>query len=325
MLSKTLSILAGVIIVLGTFFCYKGLSQDKSIVTIGIIQTASHPALDQARDGFIAEMNHLSGQKVDFIIQNAEGSLSQAQSIAKNFHAHKKINGIFAIGTPAVQAAAKAEKQKPIFIAAVSDPESLGIIFPGTNICGTTDQINTESQADLILKLVPTVQTVSIVYNPGENNSQIMMKKMQQSLQKRGLKNVTLGVHAENEIAQTIAAASRKGEVILIPNDNLLAGAMTLVAKEALKKKCPLFVSDIALVEKGALIAQGDEYSEMGKTTAEMAHKVLFLENNPENVGIVHPTSSKIFINKDVLEELQISLPKDLVSSTLIEGVSHAR
>jgi putative tryptophan/tyrosine transport system substrate-binding protein len=270
-------------------------------------------------------MNRLSGQKVDFVIQNAEGSLSQAQSIAKNFHAHKKISSIFAIGTPAVQAAAKSEKQKPIFIAAVSDPESLGIIFPGTNICGTTDQINTESQADLILKLVPTVKTVSIVYNPGENNSQIMVKKMQQSLQKRGLKNITLGVHAENEIAQTIAAASRQGEVILIPNDNLLAGAMTLVAKEAQKKNCPLFVSDIALVEKGALAAQGDEYAEMGKTTAEMAHKVLFLENRPENVGIVHPTSSKIFINKAVLGALQISLPEDLISSTLIEGASHAR
>ncbi len=302
---KPLHAFAFIIVILGCFFCYKGFSKPESVCTIGIIQTASHPALDQARDGFMTEIRRLSNHKVDFVIQNAEGSLSQAHIIAESFHTHKKIKAIFAIGTPAVLAAAKAEKQKPLFIAAVSDPESLGIIHPGTNICGTTDQVNTDAQAELILKLVPTVQTVSILYNPGENNSQIMVTKMQQSLEKRGLKNATFGVHAENEIAQTVAAAARKGEVILIPNDNLLAGAMTLVAKEALKKKCPLFVSDIALVEKGALAAQGAEYSDLGKNTAEMAHKVLSGES-PEKVGIVHPSSSKLIVNQSVLDALEI-------------------
>jgi len=302
---RSICVLAFMVVILGTLFCYKGLSKT-SKCTIGIIQTASHPALDQAREGFMAEIRR-ELQNVDFVVQNAEGSLSQAQGIAESFHTHKNINAIFAIGTPAVQAAAKAEKQKPIFIAAVSDPESLGIIHPGTNICGTTDQVNTDSQAELILNLVPTVQTIAILYNPGENNSCIMVKKMQRSLEQRGLKNVTIGVHAESEIAQAVAAAARKGDVILIPNDNLLAGAMTLVAQEALKKKCPLFVSDIALVEKGAVAAQGAEYSDLGKNTAEMARQVLSLGKTPEDVGIVHPTNPKTILNKRVLDHLQIS------------------
>ncbi len=322
MLSKPLLILTCLIVILGGLFFYKtsGSDTETAPLTIGIIQTATHPALDQARESFIAEITRLSNQKLSFVIQNAEGSLSQAQSIAESFHAHKKINAIFAIGTPAVQAAARAEKQKPIFIAAVSDPESLGIIYPGTNVCGTTDQVDTDAQADLILKIVPTVQTVVIIYNPGENNSQVMVKKMQHSLQKRGLKNIAFGVHSESEIAQTITTASRKGEVILVPADNLLVGAMPLVSKEALKKGRPLFASDIPSVEKGALIAQGADYSDLGKHTAEMAYQVLLLGNKPQDVGIIHPTNSKILMNKEVMEALQISIPQELLSSiTLIE------
>jgi len=316
MLSKS-RILACLIAILSGLFLYKSISKEE-MLTIGIIQTATHPALDQAREGFTGEISKLTGGKVRFVIQNAEGSLSQAQSIAESFHSHRKIDAIFAIATPAVQAAARIEKQKPIFIAAVSDPESLGIIFPGTNICGTTDRIDTEAQADLIIKMVPNVQTVSIVYNPGENNSQEMVERMQYSLQKRGLNFVSLGVHSESEIAQTIGAAARKGEVILVPADNLLVGAMPLVAREALKKGSPLFASDIPSVSKGALIAQGADYSELGKSTAEIAYRVLFLGNTPEDVGIVHPTNSKILMNKKALEELKISIPKDLLSSSIL-------
>ncbi len=318
-MSKTLRIIACLIAVLGGLLIYKS-KENKEMLTIGILQTATHPALDQAREGFMEEISRLTEGKVRFVIQNAEGSLSQAQTIAESFHAHRKIDAIYAIATPAVQAAARAEKKKPIFIAAVTDPESLGIIFPDTNICGTSDRIDTEAQADLILKLVPAVQTVSIVYNPGENNSQIMVQRMQQSLEKRGLKIVTLGVHSESEIAQTIGLASRKGEVILVPADNLLVGAMPLVAREALKKGSPLFASDIPSVEKGALIAQGADYSVLGKNTAEIAYRVLFSGNTPQEMGIVHPTHSKILLNKRAIEELKISIPLDLLeSSTLFE------
>lgn len=319
MLSKSLCILVGSIVILGGIFLYQCLTkEEKPMMTIGILQTATHPALDQAREGFIEELSRLASGKVRFVIQNAEGSLAQAQSIAENFHAHRKIDAIYAIATPAVQAAARVEKQKPIFIAAVSDPESLGVIFPGSNVCGTTDRIDTEAQADLILKLVPTVQTVAIIYNPGENNSQVMVEQMKKSLEKRELQYTILGVNSESEIAPTIAMAARKGDVILVPADNLLVGAMPLVAREALQRKRPLIASDIPSVTKGALIAQGADYAELGKATAAIAHRVLFEGSSPEEMGVVHPACSKILINKDVLEKLQIPVSKDLLSSAIL-------
>lgn len=304
MLSRSWIFIAACIAILSGILISKIILSPSKRLTIGILQTASHPALDLAREGFIEEMRRLSGTQVDFIVQNAEGSLSSATVIASHFHAHQKIQAIYAIGTPAVQAAAKMEKRKPILIAAVSDPDSLGILHPGTNVCGTTDQVSTEAQSDLVLKLVSAVKTVAILHNPAEHNSAVMVKKMEKSLQSRGVQAVIFGVHTEGEIAGVVALAAQKAEALLIPNDNLLAAAMPLVAKEALAQKCPLIVSDIALVEKGALAAQGAEYAELGKKTAAIASRVLLLKESPEAVGIAHPTDPKTVINQTILEKL---------------------
>lgn len=311
---KTLFILTCLVAVLGSLFFYKArtLNSETGALIVGIIQTATHPALDQTREGFISEITRMSNGTVSFVVQNAQGSIAAAQSIAESFHAHKNISAIFAIGTQGVQAAARAEKEKPIFIAAVTDPESLGVIYPGTNVCGTTDQIDSDISTDLILKIVPTVQTVAILYNPSENNSQVMVKKMQRSLEGRGLKHVAIGVHSESEIGQAIFTATRKGEVILVPADNLLVGAMPFVSKEAHKRGRPLFASDIPSVAKGALIAQGADYFDLGKETAKIAHQVLLLGKKPHDVGIIHPKDTKIVINKEAMAALQLSIPEDL-------------
>lgn len=259
----------------------------------------------------MAEMQRLSKDKVSFVIQNGEGSLKDAQTIAESFHAHQKISAIFAIGTSALQAAARVEKTKPIFMAAVSDPEALGIMHPSTNICGTTDQVNTDAQTELILRMIPRLQTVALIYNPSENNSQGMIKKMQASLEKRGIKHLAMGALSVQDLSHVVRAACAKADAILVPNDNLVASHIVIVAKEAALRNTPLFVSDIALVKHGALAAQGAEYRGMGQATAVIGHRVLFLGVSPEQAGIVHPEHLKTVINQEVAMRLQ--LPKEVL------------
>lgn len=153
---------------------------------------------------------------------------------------------------------------------------------------------------------------MALLFNQAENNSQVTIKKMQQSLLKRGLEPVTFGVQAENEISQTVAKAARKGDLLLLPADNLMATAISLVVREALKMKRPLIVSDILLVPKGALAAQGADYSALGRATAEIAHRVLILDQHPAEVGILDPNQESVVVNADVLKALSITIPAEL-------------
>jgi putative ABC transport system substrate-binding protein len=321
MSSKIFTAIVCLVAALGVFLYKKSSSENEAgKITIGIIQTASHPALDQVREGFVTELKRLSNNAIDFVIQNGEGSLSQTQSIAANFHAHKKVQAIFAIATPAVQAITRVEKEKPIFIAAVSDPESLGL-SQNRNVCGTTDRIDTEAQSSFIKKLIPHACKATILYNPGESNSVAMVEKMRASLEKQGIDSTLLGIHLESEIAMAVNAASRKGDFILIPADNLLVGAMPLVAKQALKNKCPLIASDIPSVAKGALAAKGADYMELGKQTALLAYKVLMEEESPESIGINDPLNTKTVVNQKIVEALHIIVSKQLAEKCQLVGI----
>ena len=292
-------------------------SDEKSLV-IGILQTASHPALDETRENFIAEMKRLTDGNVAFAVQNAEGSISQARTIAEHFHAHERIQAIFAIGTPAVQAAARAEKTKPIFIAAVSEPEALGI--DQSNLCGTSDRINTDAQAEFVQRLLPDVKSVFILYNPGEANSTAMVKRMKLSLLNRVIESSLLGVNGENEIAQAVLSGSRKADALLVPADNLLVGAMPLLAKEALKQNCPLIASDVPSVSKGALAAQGADYGDLGIQTALLAYQVLALGKTPLEIGIRDPENATIRLNQAALETLRIAVPEPIAEIAIGGG-----
>lgn len=322
-----LGTIAGLILFVGLLWSHHRVVSNDDVITIGLLQTASHPALDQVREGFIEKMEGLAPGRVRFVVENAEGSLSQARLIAELFHVRSKVNAIFAIGTPAIQAAAATEKVKPIIIAAVSDPESLGLTGPGTNVCGLTDRVDTEKQADLLQQLLPDARKAAILYHTGEHNSQAMVVRMQRSLESRGLEVLTSGVHCESEIAQAVTAASRRADVILVPTDNLLAGAMPLVVAEASRRQTPLIVSDICLVQMGALAAQGANYRELGRQSALVAHEVLFQGHSPEDVGVADPLDAATVLNASTMETLHLILPKALegVCSFVRQGGDHGQ
>ena len=291
------------VMVIGLALLIAGLILSKKrddVTTVGIIQTASHPALDQVREQFIQELEKLSDNKVRFVVQNAEGSQAEAHSIAQNFHSHAHIDALFAIGTPAVQASARKEKNKPIFIAAVSDPEPLQL---GTNVCGTTDRVDTDAQVDLVLRLVPSVQTVAILYNPEETNSEASVARLKESIAKCQLKAVTVTARLESEVAQAAMLGCKKGDVLIVPTDNLIARAMSVVARQAALSKKPLFVSDILLVKHGALAGCGASYSDLGKQSARIAFQVLFEGILPKTIGIQDPKSTSIVLNEEIGHE----------------------
>lgn len=236
--------------------------KNKNCITIAIIQTASHPALDATLKGFI-ETIKTKANNVNFILKNGQGSMADLHTIAQSFANDSSIDAIFAIGTPAAQACAHNEKIKPIFVAAVTDPFAAGIGQP--NICGSTDMIDVSKQIDLLQTLVPNVKTVAILFNQSEINAQIVSKKMESELSKRNLKKIKAAVTQESEIPLALDKAIKNGDVILTPIDNTIASSISFIAQKLINMKKPLIVSDNLLVQNGALAAAGVDYFSSGK------------------------------------------------------------
>jgi len=286
--------------------------------TIGILQTASHPALDACRQGFTKTLTEKLNGDVHFIVQNAQGSIPQAHAIAEQFYANKQLNGFFTIATPATQALASLEKERPIFIAAVTDPHSLGLISPTTNVCGTSDMINVPELIDLLTTLTPSTKKVGILYTAGETNSLVAAQKIHNELTHRHITALDFTINNESDVQATVESACKKVDALVTPTDNTVASTISLIASITCNHKIPLIVSFEAAAQAGALAAQGVDYTVSGNQTAEIAYQVLVEGKKPYDLSIEHVKGEQLFINKETLNALNLSLPESLQNRALL-------
>jgi len=282
--------------------------------TIAILQTASHPALDAARDGFVATLQKNLSYDVDFVIRNGEGSISNIYAIAQQFHARQDINAIYAIATPAAQAVASVEKEKPIIIAAVTVSPELGISFDQPNVCGVSDMINVRAEIEAMHALLPNIKTVGVIFSSAEINSVAMSKIMTTELERIGYTPITVGIASESDIEPAVMSALRKVDALIAPTDNSVANTIALIADLARKAEKPLIVSDNMLVKHGPLMARGVDYYESGVQAGFVAQQLLVNNRKPYELPILTTESEKVFVNMQTLAALKLSIPDSLAA-----------
>ncbi|MDD3750617.1 MAG: ABC transporter substrate binding protein, partial [Tissierellia bacterium] len=131
--------------------------------TIGISQIVQHPALDASRQGFIDEMETL-GVEVEFVDQNAQGDINNAQMIAEKF-VKDDVDLIFTIATPTSQAAKKAIEGTdiPLVFTAVTDPVFSELVtamdVTDNNITGVVDAAPIKENLELFMELKEDIKT----------------------------------------------------------------------------------------------------------------------------------------------------------------------
>lgn len=316
---KQIIVLTLVVLAIGTISLSRILrNQKKAEYIIGIIQTASHPALDAARQGLVDELNAQLSGKVDYIISNAQGSVSSAQTIAQQMHSNKDIKAIYAIATPALQAIANIEHEKPIIIAAVTDPAAAGIRHTQKNVCGVTDMIDMEKEVQMLRNLLPHVNTVALLYSNAEVNSLKQVEQIKIELAKHSIKAIDVSVIQESDVPAAIQLACRKCDAIIAPTDNIIASSMELVANTALQNKKPLITCYNQAVNQGALASRGVDYYQCGKQAGSYAYQIMVQGKKSHEIGITKPHSDTIIINNKTLQELDLQIPDTLKSESTI-------
>lgn len=242
---------------------------------------------------------------------------ANAQTIAKQFTDAKK-DLIFAIATPAVQAAYNSTKDIPIIFTAVTDPVKAEVAkdwkSSGTNVTGTSDKVPVDKQIELLKKLLPNAKTVGVIYNTSETNSVTQVDELKAAADKQGLAVKEIGVTNVNEINQNLASALGQIDVLYTPTDNTVASGYALVGKLCLDKNVPIIGAEEAVVNKGGLASIGIDYYKLGKEAGYKAAEVLD-GKKPSDVEISTLSDMSFTINTDVVKKLNITLPADIESN----------
>ncbi|MBG9987443.1 ABC transporter substrate-binding protein [Aerococcaceae bacterium DSM 111176] len=284
-------------------------SAQEETIKIGILQYVEHEALDAAREGFIERLEESDyADRIEFDVQNASGNQTTLQSISEKIARDNDI--LYAIATPAAISLASLEQEKPIFIAAVTDPVEAGLADsleePGRNVTGTSDMQPLEEQVDLLVNNFPDAENIGLIYNSSEVNSQIQADQAKELLEARGLNTVEATVVSTNDISQALNSIITEVDAMFMVTDNTIDSAITLVGDIAKENNVPTIGSSDAVVMQNGLATISNSYHDYGTQTADMVIRMLDEGLTPAEMEIELGKDFEIVVNEDFAEAIGI-------------------
>ena len=303
------------------------------VLTIGISQLGSHPALDSAREGFKdafkagLEDAGLSETDVVFTERNAAFSMDVCYTIADYF-VSLGVDLICAIATPNVIAAMTAVEGTdiPVVFNSVTNPADVGIEDweePGGQVTGASDMAPVEPQLQLILDIFADeanenqLNTLGVMYNPGEPNSAYQVDtQLADAIVALGLdiEVVEASVSTGADVAAAAETLAIAGvDAIWVPTDNTVVGAIEALVGPCEEYDIPLFAADVATVERGALGCWGMDYYDVGYSSGEMAVEILLKGVDPGTISIEIAPANLLYLYPEEAERQGVTIPQDLL------------
>lgn len=296
-------------------------SGGEKVYQVGVIQLVQHPALDAATQGFQDVLKEKLGDQVTINVQNAANDSATCSTMATQM-VSSNVDLIMANATPALQAAASATSEIPILGTSVTEyGVALSIDnFNGTvggNISGTSDLPPLDQQAAMVTELVPGAKTVGILYCSGEPNSVYQAEVVKTELEKAGLTVNTYTFADSNDVAAVTTTACNESDVLYIPTDNTAASCTEAINNVAQPAGVPIIAGEEGICKGCGIATLSIDYYELGRTTGEMAVKILTGESDIATMPIEYYPSPVKKYDADRASALGITIPDGY---TAIEG-----
>ena len=292
---------------------------EDGMYTIGVVQYATHPSLDNCYEGFLkglADEGFVEGENLTIDFQNAQGDTANCDLMAKTM-VTSRVDLLAGIATPAVMSEYSAAKSSdiPIVFTAVSDPVSAGLVQsieqPGSNCTGTSDVLPLEKQVKMIRAFLPDATKIGVIYTTSEPNSVSHLEKLQGIAADNGFEVIAVGVTNSSEVASAAARDGAQGADCIhnFPDTNAVDN-LSAVIKAANDGGIPVFGSEIEQVKNGCLASESIDYVALGEQTGRMAARILSGED-ASTMPVEEVEDATPVYNSEVLEALGLTLPAD--------------
>lgn len=279
-------------------------------VSVGINQYMEHESLTEAREGFIAELEdagYTEGDNLTVDYKNAQGDQANLQSITQQLAGNHDL--ILNIATPSAQAMANADPDTPQLFTAVTDPVEAGLVEsieePGGNVTGTSDMAETANLIDLLLEADPEIETIGIIYNSSELNSELQYEAAKEEIESRGLNVESVAVSTTNDVQSAISSLADISDGIYVPTDNTVASSIATIGQVLMDKQVPSVAAFGAGIE-GTLATYGVDYTELGRQTARQALQIIEDGVSPSDIPVEYSENLVVDVNEEMAEALGI-------------------
>jgi putative ABC transport system substrate-binding protein len=290
--------------------------QEPDTVTIGVINLSSNlTALFENFRDQMTEMGYIEGENIIYLYDGAAASIADLDTIAQEF-VEADVDLIFAITTPASQAAQRATQDIPIIFTPVNDPVGSGLVDsltnPGKNITGVMFGSQEEKRLDWFLQMVPDIKRIYIPYNPNDPSATAALSKVTAGAPRYGFEIVEYPVEDNDQISAAIENIPEDVDAIYMLPDSLVMSRITEFAAKALEFDLPTSVPNASVVPDGTLMAFGMSIEGLGEQAARLANQVLQNGINPGDLP-VEVAEFILVINLKTAQAIGLEIPEEIL------------
>lgn len=281
--------------------------------TIGICNYVDDASLNQIVENInarLAEIESEQGITINVKYDNCNADANVMNQIIANFAADN-VDLMVGVATPVAMAmqSATEDSKTPVVFAAVSDPVGAGLVAsleePGSNVTGSSDNLDTNSVMNLIFAQNPDAKKIGLLYDVGQDSSTAAIEHAKAYLDDKGVEYVERTATTAEEVALAAQALVSDGvDAVFTPTDNTIMKAELAIYETFANAGIPHYTGADSFALNGAFLGYGVDYANLGRETADMIASILTEGKDPATTPVITFDNGTATVNTEICEKL---------------------
>lgn len=281
--------------------------------TIGICNYVDDASLNQIVENInarLAEIESEQGITINVKYDNCNADANVMNQIIANFAADN-VDLMVGVATPVAMAmqSATEDSKTPVVFAAVSDPVGAGLVAsleePGSNVTGSSDNLDTNSVMNLIFAQNPDAKKIGLLYDVGQDSSTAAIEHAKAYLDDKGVEYVERTATTAEEVALAAQALVSDGvDAVFTPTDNTIMKAELAIYETFADAGIPHYTGADSFALNGAFLGYGVDYANLGRETADMIASILTEGEDPATTPVITFDNGTATVNTEICEKL---------------------
>ncbi len=281
--------------------------------TIGICNYVDDASLNQIVENInarLAEIESEQGITINVKYDNCNADANVMNQIIANFAADN-VDLMVGVATPVAMAmqSATEDSKTPVVFAAVSDPVGAGLVAsleePGSNVTGSSDNLDTNSVMNLIFAQNPDAKKIGLLYDVGQDSSTAAIEHAKAYLDDKGAEYVERTATTAEEVALAAQALVSDGvDAVFTPTDNTIMKAELAIYETFADAGIPHYTGADSFALNGAFLGYGVDYANLGRETADMIASILTEGKDPAATPVITFDNGTATVNTEICEKL---------------------
>lgn len=291
--------------------------------TIGICNYVDDASLNQIVENINARLDEIESEQgitINVKYDNCNADANVMNQIIANFAADN-VDLMVGVATPVAMAmqSATEDSKTPVVFAAVSDPVGAGLVAsleePGSNVTGSSDNLDTNSVMNLIFAQNPDAKKIGLLYDVGQDSSTAAIEHAKAYLDDKGVEYVERTATTAEEVALAAQALVSDGvDAVFTPTDNTIMKAELAIYETFADAGIPHYTGADSFALNGAFLGYGVDYANLGRETADMIASILTEGKDPATTPVITFDNGTATVNTEICEKLGLDF--DTVSET---------